>query len=191
LSPVSLRFDIAYAPYSAAYHDSLVVEVSTDCGQTFTRLYAQGDDSLATVPAVTARFVPQAGDWATRTIDLSAYAGQHSVILQFNVLSGYGNDIFLDNINITTGNTGIVSADFSSEMMVFPNPAGEMLNVRIPQGESGRTIELTDVAGRVVRTLLCDTETVRIDLADLASGCYAVVLKEEGKRLASARFVRD
>ncbi|RYZ54834.1 MAG: PKD domain-containing protein [Sphingobacteriales bacterium] len=53
ISNARLLFDVAYAPFSAANPDSLIVSVSTDCGQSFTPVYVKSGTSLATAPALT------------------------------------------------------------------------------------------------------------------------------------------
>lgn len=110
---IDLYFEFAYRRYDQNSTDSLVLSISTDCGQTYTRLLELGEDgtgSFATAYTNTADFTPAAGDWCMGTIgadcfniDLSGYAGQTNVFLRFE---GYnsgttGNNLFVDNINIT------------------------------------------------------------------------------------------
>jgi large repetitive protein len=101
LSSAQLTFDVAYAPYNATFFDGLQVLVSTDCGQTYSSVYSKSNTVLATAAATTANFTPTAAQWRTETIDLSAYVGQGSVIVSFKNLSGNGNRLFVDNINLT------------------------------------------------------------------------------------------
>ncbi|OGS88256.1 MAG: hypothetical protein A3E30_16850, partial [Fluviicola sp. RIFCSPHIGHO2_12_FULL_43_24] len=106
LASAQLLFDVAYAPYDAANFDGLQVLVSTDCGVTYTSVYSKSNTVLATAAATTAIFTPTAAQWRTETVNLSAYVGQSSVIVAFRNLSGYGNRLFVDNINLT----GVVAA---------------------------------------------------------------------------------
>ena len=96
-----MTFDVAYAPYNTTYFDGLEVLVSTDCGSTFTSLYLKSNTVLATRTATTASFVPTAAQWRTETIDLSSFVGENSVIVSMKNLSGNGNNLYIDNINIT------------------------------------------------------------------------------------------
>lgn len=110
---VDLYFEYAYRRYDQNSTDSLIVSISVDCGQTYTRLMAAGEDgtgSFATAYTNTSSFTPVAGDWCMGTvgadcptISLNAYAGQSNVFIKFE---GYnagttGNNLFVDNINIT------------------------------------------------------------------------------------------
>jgi len=97
-----MTFNVSYAPYNATYFDGLEILVSTDCGLNYTSVYSKSNTVLATSAATTAAFVPTlASQWRTETIDLNAYIGQSSVTLAFRNLAGYGNNVYVDNINIT------------------------------------------------------------------------------------------
>ena len=109
---VSMTFDHAFRRYNVSSADSLVLLVSTDCGNSFDRIagYAEdGTGSLATAYTNTVEFIPVVGDWCTGTIgadcftiDLSAYDGESSVVVRFESFNNgiAGNNLFIDNINI-------------------------------------------------------------------------------------------
>ncbi len=100
----SLSFDVAYAPYDASFFDSLKVYASTDCGSTFSELlFSDGNLGLATADATTGLFTPASNEWETHTIDLSAYNNNANLTISFLNVSGYGNRLFIDNINISAG----------------------------------------------------------------------------------------
>lgn len=95
-----LTFDVAYRPYSAQNADGLRIELSSDCGQTFTPVYNRIGLALATGGYETQPWSPSlASDWRTDTIDLSSYVGG-SVQVRFVNLCDYGNNLYLDNINV-------------------------------------------------------------------------------------------
>ena len=99
-SNLLLQFDMAYAEYSPNFIDSLLVLVSTNCGQTYTAVYAKSGSALATAPATTGAFVPTATQWRTETISLANFINQGSVVVKFDSRSGYGQYLYLDNIRI-------------------------------------------------------------------------------------------
>ncbi|MBI1838055.1 MAG: PKD domain-containing protein [Flavobacteriia bacterium] len=101
LSSAQLTFDVAYAPYDATNYDGLEIAVSTNCGGTFTNVYSKNNTTLATAAATTNAFTPTSAQWRTETIDLTAYIGQSSVIIAFRNVAGYGNNLYIDNINLT------------------------------------------------------------------------------------------
>jgi len=98
---LNLTFDVAHARYSATYIDTLNVWITTDCGGTWTRVYTKGGLTLATlVTDLTTNFVPTAAQWRTETINLSSYAGVSSAQIRFENKSGWGNDTYIDNVNL-------------------------------------------------------------------------------------------
>jgi xyloglucan-specific exo-beta-1,4-glucanase len=94
-------------------YDNLKVYISTGCGGAFTSIWDQSVNgaqyTTATAPASgNSNFCPSStADWSAQTVDLSAYDGGTSgtgVRIKFVVTNGEGENVFLDDINIT--NTG-------------------------------------------------------------------------------------
>jgi len=123
---ISLTFDHAYRRYDNNSADSLKVYISTDCGQTYTLLQAYGENGTgnwATGANTTSSFMPaSAADWCfgqttanCKTISLNAFAGNGNVRIKFESISGFGNKLYLDNINITGTPTNKPIADFVSD----------------------------------------------------------------------------
>ncbi|WP_339924654.1 choice-of-anchor J domain-containing protein [uncultured Cyclobacterium sp.] len=105
-----LSFDLSYSPFAnAAFTETLIVAVSTDCGNTFNLLsapYNKSGASLATLEGSVNEFFPSSEQqFRKEIVNLSAYAGQNSVRLAFVSINGYGNNIFLKNININREET--------------------------------------------------------------------------------------
>ena len=111
-STISLSFEHAYRRYQSGQTDSLIVSVSTDCGSTYTRVYSGGESgqgSFATQTISTTDFLPaSSNDWCMGTVgsdcvtlDLSPFAGASGVRVKFEAFNNYGNNLYLDNINIT------------------------------------------------------------------------------------------
>jgi PKD repeat protein len=101
LQTCTLTFDVAYARYDATYSDSLEVVISTNCGATWTSVYLKGGTTLATVPDQTTAFTPTNTQWRNESVNLNAYTGQANVIVAIRNRGRYGNNIYVDNINIT------------------------------------------------------------------------------------------
>ena len=112
-SSATLTFDVAYAPYSAVYYDGLQVLVSTDCGNTFTTVYSKSNTTLATASATQGSFVPTAAQWRSETINLTPFVGNSTVWIVFKNNGGNGNNLYIDNINVS-GVSGTPSAPVAS-----------------------------------------------------------------------------
>lgn len=94
----SLIFDHAYT-YYLSYIDQMKVYYSTDGGTTWTELVTLTGGSggtLTTAPATATPFVPTSTQWATKKYALPSGTNK----IKFNGISGYGNNLYLDNIKI-------------------------------------------------------------------------------------------
>src|SRR6185437_1975624 len=85
------------------YNDSLNVLVSNDCGATFTSFFNKAGAALATAGSSSnGYFTPAAGDWKTQKITVDgSLLTSGNIIIAFRNTSDYGNNMFIDNINIT------------------------------------------------------------------------------------------
>jgi len=112
---VQLTFKHAYALFPG-YSDSLFVEASNNCGQSWTRLAMLGENGSAnfkTLPDLSNFFTPNAAaDWCgqpgfatCKTVDLTAYSGLSDVRVRFVSKTGYGNSLYLDDI-VVNGSAG-------------------------------------------------------------------------------------
>lgn len=93
-----LKFHHAYVIYGPGYEDGMRVEVSGNCGATWTTVFQQNGSVLATAPASTSSWSPtNCSQWRLNDIDLSAFDGG-SVMVRFTGINGYGNNLYLDNV---------------------------------------------------------------------------------------------
>ncbi|MCU0421605.1 MAG: S8 family serine peptidase [Bacteroidia bacterium] len=119
VSAANLTFQHAYTRYGGnTSSDSLVVLVSTNCGVSWTRIAAFGENGTgnwATYQEANYPFGSQneftptaAANWcgggtgaACRTISLNQFAGLPSLLIRFESVNQYGNNLYLDNISVT------------------------------------------------------------------------------------------
>ena len=101
-STLRIVFDRSHRIYSTVDIDSLNIKISTDCGGTWTQLWTKGGSQLATVTgSLTTAYTPTANSqWVRDSVSLAAYVGQPSVYIKFESRSGWGNNLYLDNINV-------------------------------------------------------------------------------------------
>lgn len=112
---VKMFFDVAYCRKSSPTGtDTLSVLASTDCGVTWNQTYIKGGSTLATAPNQNSSFIPSASQWRTDTIDLSAYDGFSDVMFSFRNHNQNGNNLYIDNINITANNITPPAAAFTA-----------------------------------------------------------------------------
>lgn len=126
-----LTFDVAYRPFST-YVDSLIIETSTNSGSTYfalARLWGglgTNAGPLNTVFTSGAQFTPVANQWSPRIYQLPN--GTNKVKLRAR--SGFGNDLWLDNICIQTlpANTTTTVGLASQGMFIPADPYWRMLD---------------------------------------------------------------
>lgn len=172
---MELSFDVAYSQYGGQYSDTLEVLVSTDCGLSYTSVYLKGGTTLSTAPNNTDFFIPEASEWRNEIIDLSAFVDQEKVIVAFRNIGNWGNNIYVDNINIST-DLGIDESVISLE--VYPNPilSGQILFLKGLTGTA--LIQLTDFNGKVILHEQISSDKLTIP-AGLTNGIYWLNIKTE------------
>jgi hypothetical protein len=120
----SLLFNVAYAQYKNE-NDSLVAEVSVNCGSSWTRIYGKGGAALSTSPADSiASFSPAPNQWRKESVNMNAFAGagHNNVLVRFKAISNYGNNLYIDDVDLSNSPMGIQDGSFLSELFIYPNP---------------------------------------------------------------------
>jgi PKD repeat protein len=122
----TLSFDYAYRRWSAQYSDSMAIYISIDCGTNWSRIASfkeNGTGNFSTGPDLsTGAFVPaSASDWcgasgnpSCPSISLNSYAGNDNVRIKFENITGWGNNLYIDNVNITGATSVAPVAQFSA-----------------------------------------------------------------------------
>lgn len=150
-----MTFDRSYKKFSGLVSDGLSVDVSTDCGATWTQVYSKSGPYMATVAgsATTVEWVPSlATHWLSDTISLDSFAGEPNLRVKFNCTSGGGQTVYIDNINM---NLTLVAADDPTvpvwDFKVGPNPFHDDLRISFALAKSEAiSFTMTDVSGRAV-----------------------------------------
>jgi hypothetical protein len=181
----SLSFDVAYRGYTAATpeNDKLEVFVSTNCGTSWTSVYNKQGATLSTGATQTASFTPAtAADWRNETVSLAAYAGQSEVFVKYVGTSNYGNNMYIDNINISSATS--LSENELTSLSVYPNPASTEVNVSFEAKNANYLVKLVDLQGRVISnqnlTNLNGTQVISIPTENVAKGSYIVSITSNG-----------
>lgn len=177
-----LDFDVAYAPYSASRFDSLNVYYSLNCGASWTRVWKSGGAALATADAQTTLFVPQSGQWRKVEIPLPYLARQSAVRFRFENVSGWGNKLYLDNINFASATVSVPdqSAVSRSAVRVYPNPAyNQLLIVSDQLSLRGAQVQLYDLLGQLVLSASGETEDIRLSVSSIPSGQYLLHIRHQ------------
>ena len=185
-SNVYMTFKYAYAQ---RYYqkDSLLVKISSDCGESWTTVYANGPDGegvFATAEKTTDFFIPQnyeewcgAGYGAVCPIlDLSEWAGQSNIRIAFESFNQYGNNLYITDVEISNA-VGIFDKEKNMDnFVVYPNPASGSFNIRMDGGGINELI-LVNINGKVLQKIKSAETVVTMDVNGLSKGIYFLKVK--------------
>jgi hypothetical protein len=120
-----LTFKMAHAPYNAqGFEDFLIVAISTDCGNTFEIIeapYLKGRSFLQTSEPTLNEFIPtRESQFRTEVVNLAPFAEFGNVRLAFINRNGFGNNIYLKDIEILPEET--LRYDVQLTELVSPTP---------------------------------------------------------------------
>ena len=103
-----------------------------------------------------------------------AYTVQVATLCTETLVSAYVGADFT-----TPSGVGIDGADMADAISLYPNPASTTVTLRVGEQMVGSTVSIVDVNGRVVMSETLASETLTIDLNDVAKGAYFVRLTGE------------
>ncbi|MCT4622725.1 MAG: hypothetical protein N4A46_03810, partial [Schleiferiaceae bacterium] len=141
VSSATMTFDYAYKYYNSSRIDTLEVYISTDCGATWTLLSSYNDDGTGNFAtgagngSQTTDFMPaMASDWCGTTptcksISLDSYVGSTGALIKFVGINGNGNNLYLDNINITGVSNVQPTSDFISDTVACMNNTIQFMDI--------------------------------------------------------------
>lgn len=188
-----LTFSHTYRQYSAE-NDRLQVQASTDCGATWNTLWDKAGTQLATLPAATAQYVPElATEWVSNTVDLSSLANTNEVVIRFKGTSDYGNNLFIDDINISVATSTEELAAMDTEVRIMPNPVHNQMTVEFDLPES-TTLDMMifNALGQPVEQIATGTfegmNSLSVNTSNLAAGMYFLKLVTD-KGMTTKRFI--
>lgn len=173
-----LTFDVAYARRNGASTDNLQVSVSTDCGISWGSVYSKSGSVLSTAADVAFAYTPLAEEWRTDSIDMGAYKNFPEVMLMFSTNSNHGNNLYLDNINITSYSTvGIKKNVVLNQIKIYPNPSSGSIKIDgMNQTVNFTEIKVTNIIGQELKHVSTKEAEMVLDLSEYVSGTYFITI---------------
>jgi len=183
---VLLTFDYAYAQrYNQI--DSLIINISNNCGASWTRVYANGPDGEGSFETAepTADFFEPADivDWSgygygaeKPIINLSQWAGQANIKVQFEAFNKFGNNLYIDNIEISN-TLGVIERSKKNEAFIYPNPAKQFINIIVGSELGVSSLQIVDLNGRSVIESNLNEGNNQLSVENLSKGIYFVNIK--------------
>ncbi len=185
VSSATLLFKISYAQADASSNDGFKILASTDCGNTYNySLYEKYGADLATAPVYNTHWRPKhLSDWKDQSIDLHSFIGLPSVSFAFVGVNGYGNNLYLDDIQVQLITGTEAGKENSNLIIISPNPNNGDFSIDLNLSKiQDINVEVTDVVGKVVwitdikKTLKMN---IPCNLSNKKSGMYFIYVKGE------------
>ncbi len=170
------------------------VYISDDCGANWTRIFANGPDGMGafeTSPTTAEPFVPQTEeDWcgagygsACTLIDLTDWIGATDVKLMFESYCMYGNNLYVDNVLVSSG-VGIIEPTTETHTIdIIPNPTTGIFDLRVTDLTGKVDLRIMNLQGQSVfsETIgeVRNNLTQRIDLSAEPKGIYFVEIRTQ------------
>jgi len=180
----SLSFRVSYAQNNG-FNDQLQVLISENCEGYFNTVLETYNSIDLSVRSSDDFWEPDSrNDWNEFSLDLSSYAGQKDLRLAFKSINGYGNNLYIDDIEFFTVADENRVGSAQNSFTLYPNPADDG-RFQLAFNTSGRqlvTIYIFDQLGKEVsiqqypNTL---NQTYYYDFAGKSPGVYYIHAKGE------------
>ena len=95
------------------------------------------------------------------------------------------NDTSFVAVFATIGSSALQEVESTREFVLYPNPARGFVTIEFEALQESSLLRIIDLGGRVVKTfdIATGTESIRLDLRDLPSGVYTLMIGNTTKKL--------
>ena len=190
-------YDQCYAMKSTNNSESFRIEISNDCGVTWTNLVNKSGFGIGPSKIeANISYVPENTNWRSFSADIPSQFLTDGVKIKITLINGGGNNFYLDNLNITS-NVGIHENRLSNTMMVYPNPFTDNASLVITSAKRDiATIKLMDMLGKEAK-LISNKEvnvgenTISIARENLPAGVYLLQVDfESGQKVTKKLIIK-
>lgn len=183
LDTALLTMRVAYAEKLNSGYEALRVFMSSDCGETWTlKKVFTSSNALPSVEPTNSYFTPEdAGAWNYHVVDnIQPEERTAQVRFRFAFYSNGGNNIYIDDINVTSENvlTTGESIPFGGSAAVYPNPSQGQINIDLEMVKKDEIeLFLMDSGGRLILSdgpmLINEGKNhLKLSLEGMAEGTY-------------------
>ncbi len=142
---------------------------------SWATIYTKGGAILSTAPISSSAFTPSSSQWRQESVNLNNYIGQADVRFMFVSTSNYGNNLYIDDVNILN-TTGIQENTSSLLMNVYPNPGDGQFFIETNDKTNLAIISVYNTLGELVFSQKESQpgEKYAVDLSGQPSGTYLI-----------------
>lgn len=181
----NVTFDYAYNNYtdaSGSAYDTLSVLLSSDCGNTWTEIWNKSGTNLKTTSAAGtgSNYYPAVTEWMQGVATIpSSFKSSTELLVKFDGRSGYGNNLYLDNVRFWYP-AGVTNVG-QDNIEVYPNPTSSDVHISGITGDA--TFTIVDVLGRTIQTESMNNihGVVSMSTNGMAKGTYTLRITQDAK----------
>ena len=187
-SKAYFTFKYAYARKNSSNNDFLRILGSYDCGKTWATRKIIYTNQLITA-ADQNNFIPTYSEW--KEANIVSLIGPFCVSnfrFKFEFNSGGGNNLYIDNINISYKNTTGTDSFINQEISVYPNPSSDFLKISALKNID--EINIYDIMGKHVYSNKKNTKTLDLNISNFKNGYYSIKIKV-GEFIKVKSFIKN
>ena len=187
-SKAYFTFKYAYARKNSSNNDFLRILGSYDCGKTWATRKIIYTNQLITA-ADQNNFIPTYSEW--KEANIVSLIGPFCVSnfrFKFEFNSGGGNNLYIDNINISYENTTGTDSFINQEISVYPNPSSDFLKISALKNID--EINIYDIMGKQVYSNKTNTKTLDLNISNFKNGYYSIKIKV-GEFIKVKSFIKN
>jgi len=188
-----INFKVAYARRSSEDNEILRVWLSNDCGSSWQLRFAKSKDAIASANMISSPFIPGQGQWNSFTMVVPpSMVGSKNLRLKFMFDSNGGNNLYIDDINISAVASVEEAEGALNSLNIYPNPASDILKIDLESNKNTTiSFKITDLSGRIIlnedtKEIFAGSNTLSVNLSSqsIANGIYIFTLNNGAKNYA-------
>ena len=171
-----LTYDYSYSGFSSAHNDGFRIDISNNCGSTWDSIFSAYGANLQTTQYQSSVWIPTCNSWKTDSINLTNLGyNNDTIMLRFVAINDYGNQFYMDNVNIKGNNILSNNIVQENQLLIYPNPNNGTFSI-ISNYEK-LNYEVYNLVGEKIKSGNLNYRANKIEIPGLKSGIYLIVFK--------------
>lgn len=190
MNELVIFFDYAFARTTTDNNDLLKVQISNDCGenwQTRRTLTALSNLNSTNDTFPSTEFVPTNDQWLEENVSITTQSYLvDDLLIRFLLESDKGNNIYIDNIRISSDqNVGINNLQPSEEQLsIYPNPSNGAFTIDLSENIEDGEIKLFNATGKAVKTIQIKGQSeIIVNTDEFSKGFYTLSFSGEQSQM--------